>query len=390
MLSVYRELGVVPKDEAVNHNKTAEDRSIYQLVDDGWLVVNRMKAWQGSVAISSLRGIISGHYICFRPTHEEHSRFLHYLLRSPKMTAHFLSISRGVRPGQIEIDNDDLAATLIALPDVQEQRRIASFLDDRAARIDRIVAARRLQIAHLDATRTRQSYEVVAGKSERGERRSSGLKWLGDLPRTWALLTVASEFAVDLGKMLDEKRQTGSQSVPYLRNTNVQWDRIDTADLKSMDIGLDERERYTVRSGDLLICEGGQPGRAAIWDGSIELLGYQKALHRARSRGRSRPSWLLECLRVAVQMNVFAVENGQTTIGHLTNEQLRGQRFPFPEPEVQDRLLVELDARREQAERAASGLKSSIDLLAEYKTSLITAAVSGQIDVTTTGSRIPG
>src|SRR4051812_21455935 len=76
LLSVYRELGVVRKEERDdNFNKTALDRNIYQLVHPGWFVVNRMKAWQGSVGVSPLRGIVSGHYICFRPQHNEDSRF---------------------------------------------------------------------------------------------------------------------------------------------------------------------------------------------------------------------------------------------------------------------------------------------------------------------------
>ena len=125
MLSVFREHGVVLKDDMVNHNQTAEDRSIYQLVEPGWLAVNRMKAWQGSLGVSAHRGIMSGHYICFAPRHSEHDRYLHYLLRSPRMTAHFAAISRGVRPGQIEIDNDQLAATPLDLPSTDEQRRIA-------------------------------------------------------------------------------------------------------------------------------------------------------------------------------------------------------------------------------------------------------------------------
>ncbi len=84
MLSVYRDHGVVHKDgRADNFNKTAENRNIYQLVDSGWLVLNRMKAWQGSLGISPHRGIVSGHYICFRPEHSEDPRFLDYLLRSP-------------------------------------------------------------------------------------------------------------------------------------------------------------------------------------------------------------------------------------------------------------------------------------------------------------------
>jgi len=390
MLSVFREHGVVLKDDMVNHNQTAEDRSIYQLVEPGWLAVNRMKAWQGSLGVSAYRGIMSGHYICLAPRHSEHDRYLHYLLRSPRMTAYFASISRGVRPGQIEIDNDQLAATPLDLPNTDEQRRIADFLDDRVARIDQIITARQVQVALLDAIAARASYEAVTGANVSGERRSTDLAWLGDLPSEWPLLTVASQFQVDLGKMLDEKRQTGEHVIPYLRNTNVQWDTIDADDLKTMDIAPEERSRYTVKPGDLLVCEGGQPGRGAIWTGSLSPLGYQKALHRARTRGRSRPAWLLECLRTAVSLNVFAIENEQTTIGHLTNEQLRSLRFPFPDPEVQDRFLADVARTRTQVAQAVRALRTSTVRLAEFKQSLITAAVTGEIDVTTAASGVQG
>ena len=111
MLSVYREYGVIKKSSRDdNTNQTAENRDIYQLIDDGWLVVNRMKAWQGSVGISPLRGIVSGHYICFRPRHGEDPRFLNWLLRSAVYALEYSRMSRGVRPSQIEIDNDELMA----------------------------------------------------------------------------------------------------------------------------------------------------------------------------------------------------------------------------------------------------------------------------------------
>lgn len=272
---------------------------------------------------------------------------------------------------------------------IAEQRRIADFLDDRVARIDQIITARRQQEALLETSLIRASFDAVKGGT-REPRRESGLTWLGTIPASWPVLTVATEFQVDLGKMLDEKRQTGHWTIPYLRNTNVQWDRVDLTDLKSMDIHPEERERYCVRPGDLLICEGGQPGRSAVWLGDMTPLGYQKALHRARSRGRSRPEWLLECLRVATHLNVFAVENGQTTIGHLTNEQLRSLRLPFPDRPEQDRVLDALHARQGHVRATIESLIESISLLQEYKQSLITAAVTGEIDVTTTGSGIPG
>lgn len=190
--------------------------------------------------------------------------------------------------------------------------------------------------------------------------------------------------------MLDDKRQAGTHRLPYLRNVNVQWDEVSTDDLKEMDIPEREYERYTVKAGDLLICEGGQPGRGAIWEGSVAPLGFQKALHRARSRGRSSPGWLLECLRVAVDLDVFAEASGQTTIAHLTNEQLRGQRFPFPDQDVQIKLLAQLEEQRGSMTSMINGFEESINLLTEYKSSLITAAVTGELDVSTAGSNIPG
>ncbi|MGL5829603.1 MAG: hypothetical protein ACRC0L_08555 [Angustibacter sp.] len=269
-----------------------------------------------------------------------------------------------------------------------EQQRIADFLDDRIARIARIINARRRQTDAVAEAMIRASYDMICGSGV--ERRPSGLAWLGSIPLAWPVLTVTSEFQVDLGKMLDEKRQTGATSIPYLRNINVQWDQISIDDLKVMDMSPNERPRYTVASGDLLICEGGQPGRAAIWSGTKHPLGFQKALHRARSRGRSKPEWLLECLRVAVHLNVFAVENGQTTIGHLTNEQLRSTRFPFPARKIQEGSLEELERQRSDGRRVIDAGNGSVSLLTEYKQALITAAVAGELDVTTSGSGIPG
>lgn len=140
MLSVFREYGVVIKVDHANINKTAENRNIYQLVHPGWLVANRMKAWQGSVGISRHRGIVSGHYICFAPHHGEDAGFLDWLFRSRPYTAGYAYISRGVRIGQAEIDNDDYRLLPVLLPPIEEQREIANFLVAQSSAIDELVA----------------------------------------------------------------------------------------------------------------------------------------------------------------------------------------------------------------------------------------------------------
>lgn len=97
------------------------------------------------------------------------------------------------------------------------------------------------------------------------------------LPDGWEWVSLGVVADTALGKMLDRGRSRGLPQVPYLRNVNVQWGRIDTDDLLAMELGDDERARFGVATGDLLVCEGGEIGRCAIWLGSNDYIAYQKA-----------------------------------------------------------------------------------------------------------------
>jgi type I restriction enzyme, S subunit len=165
MVSVYREYGVVFKDSrSDNLNQTAENRNIYQLIEPGWLVCNRMKAWQGSVGVSTIRGIVSGHYICFRPLHAEDSRYLNWLFRSDVYTTGYRMISRGVRPGQAEIDNDDYRVVPVVVPPLAEQRRIVAHLDAQTAKIDVLIAKTERFIALVRERRAALITAAVTGQ----------------------------------------------------------------------------------------------------------------------------------------------------------------------------------------------------------------------------------
>ncbi|MEV8564923.1 restriction endonuclease subunit S [Streptomyces sp. NPDC051322] len=275
----------------------------------------------------------------------------------------------------------------VPLPPVEEQCRIADFLDAETARIDTLRQSRRRQAILLEERSSSLVYDIVRGKEEPGLRRASGIDWLGSVPAHWPVMPVSYQFEVLLGKMLNQENVLGSHPAPYLRNTNVQWDRITTDDLLLMDFPPQERQRYAVRPGDLLVCEGGEPGRAAIWDGQADNIYYQKALHRIRARGYTSPRWLFYCLRAATAQNVFAVESNATTISHLTGEQLRAHRFPFPERDVQDRLAARLDVASLRQKALADSLRTQSAVLTERRQALITAAVTGQFDVSTASGR---
>lgn len=383
-LSVYRDHGVIPTESRDdNFNKPGEDLSAYRIVRPGDLVVNKMKTWQGSLGVSDHEGIVSPAYFVCSLSADVHPRWMHYLLRSRPYIALYAAWSKGIRPNQWDLPYDDFRNVPVLLPPLEEQRRIADFLDCESARAQSLITARRRHLSLIEQRSMAIVYQTVRGESESGERRPSGLDWLGSIPMHWPLSPVSTQFEVMLGKMLNADRSQGAHIRPYLRNVNVQWDHVDTEELAGMDFPPNDRRHYELRPGDLLVCEGGEPGRAAIWDGRVKELYYQKALHRVRSRDHSLPRWLYYCMRAATALNVFSGEGNTTTIAHLTREQLKAHRFPFPHPETQGRLVRQLDETMGLATALRRAMRDQVQRLMERQDALITAAVTGQIDVTT-------
>ncbi len=167
LLSVYRDYGVIPKSSRDdNHNKESEDLSGYQLVTEGALVTNKMKAWQGSIAISRYRGIVSPAYYVYTPQSDECDQFLHYLLRSTPYIGLYGRISKGVRVNQWDLEHEALRNIPVLLPDVTAQRAIADFLDRETARIDLLIKKKQRLVALLGEKRSATITAAVIGQTE--------------------------------------------------------------------------------------------------------------------------------------------------------------------------------------------------------------------------------
>ena len=281
------------------------------------------------------------------------------------------------------IETETMAATHIALPSRPEQQAIVRSLDRETASIDKLVAKQHELINLLQEKRTALiSQTVTKGLDPDVAMKDSSVEWLGEIPAHWEVAALRYRYEQSLGKMLDTKKITGDHLVPYLRNVDVQWDNINSSDLPSMDIRAQEIERFTVRPGDLLVCEGGEAGRCAIWQGGLDPCGYQKALHRLRplTRGRERPRFLYYTLVAAVARGAFADGQG-STIDHLTGDMLRAHRFPFPPTAEQHAIANFLDCETARIDAMIAKLNQAIERLNEYRSALIAAAVTGQIDV---------
>lgn len=154
-------------------------------------------------------------------------------------------------------------------------------------------------------------------------------------------------FDVQLGKMLSKKSTTGINSYPYLGNQNVQWGKIQFDKLNEMDFNQREKEKFKLEYGDLLVCEGGEVGRTAIWKNDINNCFYQKALHRLRIRHNSYlPEVMLEFMIWAANKGILKGQTGHSTIAHLTAVTLKEipvPKIPMDEQEILKEKFLELN-----------------------------------------------
>lgn len=159
----------------------------------------------------------------------------------------------------------------------------------------------------------------------------------------WSAVALGTVFEVQLGKMLDAKGNTGTP-YPYLANRNVQWGRCDLQDLPTMRFTESDRKRFDLRAGDLLVCEGGEVGRTAIWEGAIAECYFQKAIHRLRGRRPVDARFALHYMRWAADNGTFRNLTTATSIAHLTKEKLELAPFPDAPFHEQQRIATILDA----------------------------------------------
>ncbi len=195
VLSLYRDFGVVPKDSRDdNHNVTSLDTSNYKVVDIGDLVVNKMKAWQGSMAVSDYRGIVSpAYHVCSITSNKVNKRYLHHLLRNPAYLPEYARLSTGMRIGQWDLGFDDFKNIPFLIPPLDEQAKIADYLDNSCASLDAMLSKIRSSIEEYKKLKQAVITQAVT-KGVRGEREmkpTDFTRW-SEIPFDWDLKRVKS------------------------------------------------------------------------------------------------------------------------------------------------------------------------------------------------------
>lgn len=357
----------------------------------------RRKVKHGDVIISTVRTylkaiapiqeppenlIVSTGFAVVRPFSEVfNDNYCKYVLREPSFIAEVEKNSVGV--SYPAINASDLANLFVPIPPIDEQRAIAAMLDRETARLDELITEKeRLLELFAEKRRALITNAVTRGLDPNAPLVDSGVEWLGKIPQHWRTPPIYARYHIQLGKMLDERRITGTQLGKYLRNVDVQWGKINLENLPEMDFSSEDRKRYNLKFGDVLVCEGGEIGRTAIWKENLEDYFYQKAIHRLRPRTEEDfPDFFLYVMYAMVNLGVFVAMSSASTILHLPAEKLSIIRYASPPFEEQREIVEYIEAETGKIDRLQAATRETVELLKERRSSLIAAAVTGKISV---------
>jgi len=363
----------------------------YTYFRDGDVVVAKITPCYENGKGALMKGLLNGigfgttELIVARPKRDQITgAYLHCLFISPDFRKIGESYMYGAG-GQKRVPDAFVRDFATVFPPLSEQLCITDFLDRETAKIDGLVAEQRRLIELLKEKRQAViSHAVTKGLNPNATMKPSGIEWLGDVPAHWSIVPIGLRYSVQLGKMLDTSKITGDHLRPYLRVFDVQWGKITTEDLPQMDFDENARVKYRLSPGDLLVNEGGSyPGRSAIWNGEIDECYYQKALHRMRAYNANEDTtlFLFYLMFWAANQGVFVAGGNETTIEHLPAEKLRRYRFAFPPINEQQAIASYLSIETAKFDALTTEAQRAIDLLQERRNTLISAAVTGQIDV---------
>lgn len=349
----------------------------------GDVLFGKLRPYLAKAWLADRVGESVGDIFTLRPGKCLLGKYLRNVLVTPQVIAVLDGSTFGSKMPRVSWDF--MSTVRVPVPPIEEQQAICRFIDRESLAIDLLIAKQERLIDLL--TEKRHSiirHALTSGLQPGVEMKGTNDPWLGVVPSGWVVAPIGARYEVQLGKMLDEKRISGDHLAPYLRNVDVQWDRISVIDLPQMDFGPADRQKFGLQAGDLLVCEGGDVGRAAIWDATLPECYYQKALHRLRPirQNRDIPRFMFYLLMFAHRQQRFTAGSGKATIAHLPAEALRRYRFAFPSPHEQRAIVQHLDAEISKLDALIAKCRRAIDLLREHRSSLISAVVTGKIRVT--------
>jgi len=287
--------------------------------------------------------------------------YVAYAFASPVVRDQVDAILR-TTAGQVGVASRDLQRVRIPVPPLSEQQRVVRAVDEYVSRLgvaDCLLSSVGQRLANLDSS-------VLAEAHQKALDSGAELRTIGSLAET------------SLGKMLDADKSSGVPTL-YLANANVRWGHFDIDDLRSVALEPWEVEKFRVSRGDVMVCEGGEPGRCTVWQSGRTDVTFQKALHRVRVSESLLPEWFAVMLCEAVVSGRVDRFLTGTTIKHLPQQQLRQIELPVPSIDAQAAIFRSVDEVSQAAVRTRTAVDGGSTRSAKLSKDLLVAAFRGEL-----------
>ena len=394
LLSVAREKGVFVRsltnaDE--NHNVIPEDLANYKVARAGSLVINKMKAWQGSMGMAPCDGIVSPAYFVF-DFGIASVAFGQKLLRSKPYVAHFAQASDGVRVGQWDLSISGMRQIPVLVPPPAEQAAIARFLDWAIDRLERTIRAKRKVIALLMEQKQAIIHRAVTrGLDPNVPLKDSGIAWLGEIPRHWEVRRAKQLCLaiIDCKNRTPENVDGGQFTV--IRTTNIRRGRFNIAG----SFKTDQRnfalwtQRGAPRVGDVFFTREAPVGEACLVPDLQNLCMGQRMMYFRPNPAVLDSKFLLHNIYGPVVRTYLEVEVNGSTVGHLRLGQVSGLPLLWCRIEEQREIVAHIARECEPLDATINRIEREIELLREFQARLVADIVTGKLDVREAAARLP-
>lgn len=397
LLSITRELGVIIRDiedDSDNHNFIPDDLSNYKLLTKGQFGMNKMKAWQGSYGVSNFNGIVSPAYYVFDFTKEVDGSFFNWAIRSKRYVSYFGEASDGVRIGQWDLSKDRMKKIPFILPPLPEQTAIATFLDEKTAKIDRAIAQKERLIELLKERKQILIRELVTGKKvwdeatqswvKPKETVDSGVEWIGEIPKGWEVMKLFGLCRFVRGNSTFSKDELLSKGefVALQYGKTYKVNEVDT----EYEFYVDNefyKESQVVNYGDTIFISTSETiedlGHTVFYNrNDLGLLGGEQILIKPKSE-----KIISQYLHFSAR--VFSKELRKYATGvkvfRFNTDDLKTIYSPVPPLNGQNIIFEHINLQSKKIDQVIFQNRSQITKLKEYKSVLIDSAVTGKIKV---------
>lgn len=402
MLSVTITRGVIKQRDLLAGSSKKDssklDKSAYKLVCPGDIAYNKMRAWQGAIGVSDLRGIISPAYVVQRLRGVHNPRYFHHLFRTPGFAKEAESWSYGITSDMWSLRPEHFKAIYSPLPPDEEQAAIVRFLDHATHRLDKAIRAKRKTIALLNEQKQAIIHRAVtrglpsAGSGQAVPLKDSGIPWLGQIPAHWEVWRISRFARVGNGSTPSRARPQywNNGNYPWLNSSQVNRGHIDSSDQFITETALRECHLPKVSAGSVLVAITGQGktrGMSAVLH--IEATINQHIAFITPRSPVASAEFINLALTAAYKTLRAISEDAGSTKGALTCEDLKRFKIAIPSANEQQDLLSYIRTETNTINTALIRFEREIELLREYRTRLIADVVTGKLDVREAAARLP-